>query len=394
MKIAIVCSYYPWPPSMGGVETEVQEVSTELAKRGHEVYVITTPLDVTTLNIVSNFGSEYINGVTVHKLRSLRLGIGHARLFRGLKRVIHEIKPEVVHSHCLHPHLFQLAKWKRKTNFKFIAELHHPAISLDSLSAKFAMPLVTYLFSFISKNVDCFIAHTNIECEWLRKKGVHKDNITIMKFPAIRSDLLKEVPLQSKDNSAQRILFLGRVTQIKGVHILLKALAYLKRKYSNVRLIVAGPSDAKYKLRLENIVRKLSIVDFVEFLGPVYGKEKIKLIKNSEILVLPSFREYTPTVLLEAQALGVPVVATKVGAISEMIVEGKTGLLVEPGNEYQLAEAIETLLRDKKLRRSFSIEAKRFARNFTIKNIVDELERKLYSLLRRSNWGNSINLPN
>lgn len=113
MRIAIVCSYYPWPPSVGGVETIVRNVSIKLARRGHEVHVITTPFDVTTMKQVSDYGVEERNGVIIHKLKPGGIRIGYARVLKGLKEAIERIRPEIVHSHNLHPHLFQLAIWKK-----------------------------------------------------------------------------------------------------------------------------------------------------------------------------------------------------------------------------------------------------------------------------------------
>ena len=144
MRVAIVCSYYPWPPSVGGVETIVRNVSMELAKRGHEVYVVTTPFDVTTMRQVSTYGVEERDGVIIYKLKAGRLRVGYARLLKELKETLKEIRPEIVHEHNLHPHLFQLAKWKDDYDYKLVAELHHPAVNLDFFTQKILLPFVTY----------------------------------------------------------------------------------------------------------------------------------------------------------------------------------------------------------------------------------------------------------
>jgi len=131
MRIAIVCSYYPWPPSVGGVETIVRNVAIELARRGHEVHVVTTPFDVTTMKQVTDYSVEERNGVVIHKLKPGKIRIGYARVVKGLRETVEKIKPEIVHSHNLHPPLFQLTNWKRRLGYKLVAELHYPAIELD-----------------------------------------------------------------------------------------------------------------------------------------------------------------------------------------------------------------------------------------------------------------------
>jgi glycosyltransferase involved in cell wall biosynthesis len=383
VKIAIVCSYYPWPPSVGGVETIVRNVSMELAKRGHEVHVITTPFDVTTGRQVSGFGVEEKDGVIIHKLRPGKLKVGYGRFLKGLKDIVNRTKPEVVHSHHLHPHTLQLASWKDELNYSLIVELHHPIVSLEKLSAKIAFPLAFYLLKRRANNIDSFIAHTELEKRWLEDKGVHSDKISIVRFPAIPQKLLGSHSHYTCSDE-NYLLFLGRLTWVKGIHILIKAFKYVKDIEPDLRLKLAGPPDPGYERCLRNLVESLHLKSSVDFLGPIHGDEKYCIIKCSRILVLPSFKEYTPSVLLEAQALGVPVIATRVGAVSEMVLDGETGLLVKAGDPYELAKSIATLIENEDLRRRFSVKAREFAKNFTVERSVKKLEGLYYCILNKS----------
>jgi len=377
MHIAIVCSYYPWPPSVGGVETIVRNVSIELVKRGYEVYVITTPFDVTTGRRVSEYGVEEKDGVIIHKLRPGKLKVGYGRFLKGLKDIVNRISPEVVHSHHLHPHTLQLARWKDELNYSLVVELHHPIVSLEKLSAKIAFPLVFYLLKRRANNIDSFIAHTELEKKWLENKGIRSDKIYIVRFPAIPQKLLGSHSLFSCSDE-NYLLFLGRLTWVKGVHILIKAFKYVKDFEPDLRLKLAGPSDPRYERYLRGLVESLHLESSVDFLGPIYGDEKYRIIKCSRMLVLPSFKEYTPSVLLEAQALGVPVIATKVGAVPEIVLNSKTGLLVRSNDPHELAKSIVTLIVNEDLRRSFSEQAREWVKNFTLESAVAELE-KIYS---------------
>ena len=370
MKIAIVCSYYPWPPSVGGVETIVRNVSMELAKRGHEVYVVTTPFDVTTMKQVSAYGVEERNGVVVYKLKPGRLRIGYARFLRGLKETLKEIRPEIIHEHNLHMHLFQLAKWKNDVDYRLIVELHHPTVELDFLIQRLMMPFAELGLRCVSKAIDAFIAHTTLEKEWLISKGIPNDKITLVRFPAIPSKLLN-YNVHSTDLGD--VLYLGRIVHRKGVHILIKALSMAKQRFSNIRANIAGPSDLQYLESLKTLVEKLGLKDNVSFTGIIKEEEKYIFIKSHRVVVLPSLKDYTPNILLEAQALGVPVIATKVGAVPEMIINGETGLLVKPNDAYGLAKALETLIKDDKLRDRLSVKAREFVRNFTLEKAVIRL---------------------
>ncbi|MCC6004682.1 MAG: glycosyltransferase family 4 protein [Thermofilum sp.] len=378
MKIAVVCSYYPWPPSVGGVETIVRNVSTQLVKRGHEVYVVTTPFDVTTMKQVSEYGIEEKYGVIVYKLRPGKLKIGYARFIKNLKEVIKDIKPELVHAHSLHPHLLQLALWKEEIGYKLVAELHHPAIELDFLVQNLAMPFAIQALKLLSKNIDAFIVHTKLEKEWLKTKGICNKKIFLIRFPTIPQELLNyNIQVENLGD----VLYLGRIVYRKGIHILIKALSIVKPHLEGIKATIAGPADQQYLNYLIELVEKYNLKNNISFIGFVKEEEKHRFIRSHKIFVLPSLKEYTPCVLLEAQALGVPVIATRVGAVPEMIIDRETGLLVEPNNEVELAKAIEWLLTNKTPYQYFSRKAREFVKDFTTEETVEKLERLYYDII-------------
>jgi glycosyltransferase involved in cell wall biosynthesis len=112
-------------------------------------------------------------------------------------------------------------------------------------------------------------------------------------------------------------------------------------------------------------------------------EEKYALIKSHKVLVLPSLKEYTPGILLEAQVLGVPVIATRVGAVHEMVLNGETGLLVKANDIYNLAKAIALLIENEDLRRNFSERAREWARRFTLESTITSLEETYKCVLRK-----------
>jgi len=375
MKIAIVCSYYPWPPSVGGVETIVRNVSIELAKRGHEVHVVTTPFDVTTGKRVSDFGMEERDNVIIHKLKPGKVKIGYARVLKGLKETIWRIKPEIVHSHNLHPHLFQLAEWKDKLGYKLVVELHHPAINLDFPTQRIFLPFAAYWMRRKSPSIDVFLAHTNLEKSWLESRGVRENAVKVIRPPLISSRLFSYKSIVPNDSGY--LLYVGRVVPKKGLHVLIKALSLL----NDTELIVAGPPEEKYLRRLQNLATELKLEAHVKFKGRITEQEKMGLMSACSVFVCPTLADYHPIVLLEAQALGAPVISTKVGAIPEIVLHGKTGLLIEPNNERELAKAMDALLEDELSRRRFSLNAREFAKNFVLERQVNKLEGLYYEVL-------------
>lgn len=379
MRISIICTYYPFPPSVGGVETIVRNVAVELAKRGHEVHIVTSNLDVTTQKPVTELGLEERDGIIVHKLKPSKFKIGYACVLEGLKETLTQIKPDIVHAHNLHPHLFQLAKWKEGFGYRLIAELHYPAIELDFLIQKLLFPLAIITLKHMSKNVDAFIAHTRIEKEWLINSGIEAQKVYVIRLPGIPSKLLEFSP---PSNPSYDVIYVGRIVQRKGLHILMKALHIVERKVPNVKTTIIGPADNNYLKHLTKLISRLRLRHLVKFRGVVDEIQKYELIRQHKVLVVPSIKDYTPIVIMEAQALGTPVVATKVGAIPEMIINNETGLLAEPGNVEQLAKAIETILTDEGLRIKMSTKAREWARNFVLENQVDKLEALYEQLLR------------
>lgn len=384
MRIAIVSTYYPFPPSVGGVETIVRQVAIELAKRGHEVHIVTSNLDVTTQKPVTNLGTEERERVIVHKLKAIWTGIGHARILKGLREKIQEVKPDIVHVHNLHPSLVQLVRWKEDLGYKLVAELHHFIVNLDFLSQRIVLPFALTLLRILGKNIDVFIAHTKLEENWLSSQGIPKTKIRRIFTPAISDKLFSySTKAGSAKNEEPLVSCISRIVPKKGIHVLIKAFAKVVNKYPETQLVIAGREEPGYSAELRRLIQILKIENHVKFIGYVTEAAKYKLIREARIFSLSTLADYHPIVLLEAQALGTPVVTTKVGAIPEIVLDEGTGILVEPGNVEQLAEAIIKLIEDKELWKRFSIKARKWAKNFTLEKRVDELESLYREVLNR-----------
>ena len=110
---------------------------------------------------------------------------------------------------------------------------------------------------------------------------------------------------------------------------------------------------------LEALTRDLGIGERVTFTGRLDETATLKAIARSDILVLASFMEGLPVVLMEAMALGVPVIASRVAGIPELVEHGKTGLLFDPANWAQLERAVERLCRDAELRGALAKDGRR-----------------------------------
>jgi colanic acid/amylovoran biosynthesis glycosyltransferase len=158
-----------------------------------------------------------------------------------------------------------------------------------------------------------------------------------------------------------RLLFVGRLAAMKGLPILLEVLARLE----GVTLDIAG--DGPDRRLLENKARALNIDSRVKFLGQQSQEQVRMLLKQADLFVMSSFAEGVPVVLMEAMAAGLPVVATRIAGIPELVHDGHNGLLVAPGDVNEMASAIDWLLGSAELRNRFAIAARlKIEREFNI----------------------------
>jgi glycosyltransferase involved in cell wall biosynthesis len=127
----------------------------------------------------------------------------------------------------------------------------------------------------------------------------------------------------------------------------------------DVRLVCAGDGD---RIGVARYAERLQIADAVKFTGWVGPSGKRALLEHAALFALPSYDEALPVSLLEAMSAGVPVVASPVGGIAEVVADGKSGYLVAPGDKMSLQRAIRKILLDKSLAQRLGAAARETAR--------------------------------
>ncbi|HZZ90986.1 MAG TPA: glycosyltransferase [Usitatibacter sp.] len=142
-----------------------------------------------------------------------------------------------------------------------------------------------------------------------------------------------------------RLLFFGRLHRMKGLYEILQALRLATELGVDARLIVAGSGPEED--RLKRYAQALGIAPRTIFAGTVFGRDKLKLMAGSDVMLLPSYTEGLPYSLLEAMAAGLPVIATPVGAIPDVMTEGIHGCIVPPRDGRAIAEALALLHGDR-----------------------------------------------
>ncbi len=139
------------------------------------------------------------------------------------------------------------------------------------------------------------------------------------------------------------VLFLGKICQQKGIYDLLQAVEKISIEHPELQLWLGGEGEIQ---QAQRYAADLGITNHVKLLGWIKGDDKSRYLSEAMIYVLPSYKEGFPMSLLEAMAVGLPVLSTPVGGIPEAITQDVEGFLVEPGNVEGLAKRLSELLSD------------------------------------------------
>jgi colanic acid/amylovoran biosynthesis glycosyltransferase len=177
-----------------------------------------------------------------------------------------------------------------------------------------------------------------------------------------------------------QIICVGRLAPVKGLHLLIAAMAALVQEGRHIRLRLAGDGPDRIALRQDVEGRGLS--DRVSFEGNVNQDKLLELYRESDALVLSSFAEGLPVVLMEAMAMEIPCVAPWVNGIPEIITHETDGLLVPPGDAAALARAVGRLMDDAELRRNLGQNARlkileKFELRRNAEHLADVFRRRL-----------------
>jgi glycosyltransferase involved in cell wall biosynthesis len=151
--------------------------------------------------------------------------------------------------------------------------------------------------------------------------------------------------LRSRPEYPLRLVYVGRLAREKGLYETLQAMRLALQRAADIRFVIAG--DGPEAERLEQYATALGIRSRVTFKGPVFGDDKVQLLGTADVAVLPSYSEGLPYALLEAMAAGIPVLATPVGAIPDVVTDGTHGYLVPPRDPAAIADAIGRFAADR-----------------------------------------------
>jgi glycosyltransferase involved in cell wall biosynthesis len=182
------------------------------------------------------------------------------------------------------------------------------------------------------------------------------------------------IPEYLKEIQTLKIVFVGRLIHRKGLDLLLKAISVIHHQGERMNLIVVGDGDEK-SVYLD-MAEELGISEYVYFVGE--QKNPFPFMKMADIFVLPSRSEGFPNVLLEAMAVGLPVIASNCETGPNEILNGKNGVLVKPDSSESLSVNLSKLLSNDILRSDFAAQARLTVKeSFQLKNQLNRIEERI-----------------
>jgi glycosyltransferase involved in cell wall biosynthesis len=299
------------------------------------------------------------------------------RAYFDFRRYVKQIQPDIIHAHNWRATTFSL--WlKRSTSIPVV--VHEHVISPN-------VPLVQKLADrALNQSVDRVLAVSD---------GAARNCIVARKFPPDRIEtVINGIPIPEdadRRNDSKEVLrqlgideqtivigFVGRLDEQKGITDLIRAFGQLGDEFSNVVLVVVG--DGPYLSALENLAEQLGIASRVLFLGYRRDVDRLRQIFTAQ--AMPSLWEGLPLGALEAMACGVPLVASDIPGLDEVLRNGVNAILVPPCHPEKFAEALRRALTDTECLRRMADAAKRTVMANDISANADKIVGVYRSVLR------------
>jgi len=290
---------------------------------------------------VVSFRPAEIEGATVHYVSGYEW-LGKPRYLLRIPRVrrlVRNLRPDLLHALHL-------------TSYGFLAvlcDVHPTLVSVwgtDVLEAPRLSPFHNFITRHALRRADHITATGLTLAEATARYAPAGKPVTVVPYGV---DLREFQPRARETRSELVVGAVARLSKEKGLHYLLEAFAAVAGRYPEARLVLAG--EGPERRRLERLAARLGLGERVRFLGEVAHEQVPEVLQQIDIFAMPSTYEGFGVAALEAEAMEVPVVASRIHGIPDVVLDGETGLLVPPRDRQALAAALDRLASDGGLRR-------------------------------------------
>ncbi len=306
-----------------------RQLVDHLQRAGDKVQVISLPWRNYGSHLIDNFSNAF------------------------LKRVINGKLDILLEDELNHPSLFHINQKIRSANrTPIISIVHH--LRSSELHPAWQNCLYARIEKLYLQSVDGFIfnSQTTRQCvQTLLQK--HGDELPphVIAYPAgnrfspeIDDEMIWE---RSNAPGAFRLVFLGNIIQRKGLHTLIQAIKLLSGVNIKLEIVGSHLPEPGYAVKMQKLANRSGLGQSVKFWGPVVDQTLARILISSHVLVVPSSYEGYGIAYLEGMSFGLPAIATTHGAAWEIITHGQNGILVQPDQPEQLAEALSGLAKDR-----------------------------------------------
>lgn len=371
---------YTDTPIAGGAEKHIHLLAKYLQKNGHHITVV-----------CSSYPSldAWCENMKKDDIQVIRLKVFHKhdpRHLWQLRKIIKIKQPDLLHIHLWNPGACRYAFYAASPQkIKIIATEHDPfeLKGLKKMIKKMTLKRTHHTIAVSEANKQKMlewypelkntmtVIHNGIEISDFQKK--------LQDFSAEKSLVLQKNIFKS-DEKDFIILSIATLHPRKGLIFLLEAFEKVHEKIPHSKLVIVGEGPQREELLQKT--RELQLTQNVLFLG---HQEKIpEILKSSDLFVLSSVKEAFGLVLLEAMAARIPIIATKVGGIPEIIQDGKNGLLCVPENSEDLSQKILEVIKDENVRKNSTSHHADMLKMFDVKNMVEKTENLYTRILNQS----------
>jgi len=337
-----------------------------------------------------HLASARSQGVTVITIPTLVRRISpwnDLRAFRAVLRHLRRLRPDIIHTHTSKAGLLgRLAAWMVRV--PVVVHTPHGHVFYGHFG-----PTLSWFFLLVermlSRITDHLVALTPGEAEDYVDLGVmppHRisvipSGVDLRRFTDARVDRLSKRRELGLPPAALAVGFVGWLLPIKGLSFLVQAMPGILARHPESFLVVVGKGEEEGKLR--SLADSLGLNGRVLFLG--WRPDVEDIIRCLDVLALPSLNEGMGRVLVEAMAAGVPIVASRVGGVPDLVSDGENGLLVPPADSRALEQAISQLFRDEPRRRRMAEKGKNVCGQYSAEGMVEQIS-NLYAILRQRLW--------
>ena len=353
-----------FPPYIGGVERSAALLLQELQARGHEFVIVTSHHYMTLPD------NEMWHGIPLYRFDfSTALANGDLATWvhqqKRLAKIVEGFQPDLHHVFGIGPSMVACLQILKQARAPLISSLANVEQRPDTGLAPDAVIAKTLLASTWITTVSRAILEQTIH--YLPETASH---ISVL-YNGHPTPALEPSPLASPP----RLLLIGRLIRQKGGELAIAAFEKIYQRYPDARLIIAG--DGPDREPWQQLASGMG--ERVEFIGWTDPEEVYALMNRMTMVLIPSRWEGLPLVAIETAYMARPTVATRIPGMAEIVVDGETGLLVEPGDAEGMANAIAFLLDHPAQATAMGLAArKRALANFTQQRCADEHE-ELYT---------------